>query len=89
VACYGERMRNQPKAAASEKRTGGTMGRSLAPKKNGILTRLERVKLMAESGCDERTIRRWERNEPLTAASNERLKKAARKLGIVIPEGRA
>ncbi|MHB8531721.1 MAG: hypothetical protein ACYDC2_03270 [Solirubrobacteraceae bacterium] len=54
--------------------------------KKGILTRVERVRLMAETLCDERTIRRWERGEAVREPTRERLTKAARKLDIIVPE---
>lgn len=60
-----------------------------ACKKNGTLSRAERIKLMAETQCDERTIRRWERadkNKPVKSSTADRLTKAAKKLGILVPE---
>jgi hypothetical protein len=54
--------------------------------KKGVLTRKERLDLMAETLCDERTIRRWERGGEMTPASLQRLGEAARKLRIPIPE---
>ena len=53
---------------------------------NGVLTRNERVRLMAATGCDERTIRRWERGEPVKEATRVRLVGAAKKLDILVPK---
>ena len=53
--------------------------------KKGVLKRAEKVRLMAETGCDLRTIRKWERGEPIKDASRTRLEKAARKLNIPTP----
>ena len=55
-----------------------------APK--GILTRQERIRLMADTSCDERTIRRWERGETVKDATRRRLEQAAKKHGIVVPK---
>jgi hypothetical protein len=59
-----------------------------APKKR-LLSHIDRAKLVVETSCAERTIKRWEDGDPVTAATAIRLKKAARKLGIPIPEARA
>jgi hypothetical protein len=57
-----------------------------APAHKGILTRNERVRLMAATGCDERTIRKWERGEEVKEATDVRLTTAAKRLGIVVPK---
>jgi hypothetical protein len=64
--------------------TTATKGQANA--KNGVLSRPERVKLMAETLIDERTIRKWERGEDVRPGKREILERAARKLDIPIPE---
>ncbi len=56
--------------------------------KRGIYTRAERLSLMFQTTCDERTIRRWERGETIKESTRSRLEKAARMLKLVIPDGR-
>ena len=56
------------------------------PAKKGSLKRSERVRLMADTGCDERTIRRWERGESVKDVTMTRLGRSAVKLGIPVPE---
>lgn len=65
--------------------TRDSVEKGKAPAHNGVLTRHERVRLMAVTGCDERTIRKWERGEDVKEATHVRLRDAARRLGIVVP----
>jgi len=51
-----------------------------------MLTPHDRARLRAETQCDLATIRRWERGDHVQDASRVRLTRAARLLGIVIPE---
>lgn len=53
----------------------------------GALAKRDRLRLQLETGCDERTIRKWERGEDIKDASRQRLEGAAGRLGIAIPEG--
>lgn len=61
----------------------GDKKKGAAPKP--IFSRTERLQLMLESSCDERTIRRWERGKEIKPSTRERLVKAARKLDIPVP----
>lgn len=67
--------------------TSKTTGKG-AHKKRGILGRKERVLLMADTFCDERTIRRWERGEPVRESTKARLDESAKRLGIVVPKSK-
>ncbi len=51
-----------------------------------MFTPHERACLRAETQCDLATIRRWELGERVQDASRVRLTRAARMLGIAIPE---
>ena len=44
-----------------------------------------RFSLQAASLCDTRTVDRWWRGERITPASAERLNRAAREIGFVVP----
>jgi hypothetical protein len=56
-------------------------------KRDRFLTRADRVKLMFETMCDERTIRKWEDGvETINATTRDKLERAARKHKIPIPE---
>jgi len=46
----------------------------------------ERARLRAETLCDDGTIRRWARGERVQDATNVRLTRAAKALGIRLPE---
>lgn len=46
------------------------------------MTREEELRVAAESGCDVRTIRKYERGDSVTGASAERIRKAIDKLKI-------
>ena len=58
------------------------------PDKKGVLTRHERVRLMLETGCDERTIRRWERGDDIKDVTDRRIRNASVDLNIGIPDVR-
>jgi hypothetical protein len=51
-----------------------------------MLSPHERARLRAETQCDDVTIRRWARGDRVHDATHVRLTRAARLLGIVIPE---
>jgi uncharacterized protein YifN (PemK superfamily) len=46
----------------------------------------DRARLRAETQCDDATIRRWARGDRVQDASRVRLTRAARVLGIRLPE---
>jgi transcriptional regulator with XRE-family HTH domain len=66
--------------------TRGSSAKGKVPEKRGFLSRRERIQLMAATGCDERTIRRWERGEKVWDVTKGRLEAAAKKLDIPLPE---
>ena len=51
-----------------------------------MLSPHERARLRAETQCDDATIRRWARGDRVHDATRVRLTRAARLLGIGIPE---
>ena len=57
-----------------------------APKRApGILKPHERKRLMGATFCDERTIQRWERGEPVQASTRRVLDEAARRMDLPVP----
>jgi hypothetical protein len=68
--------------------TQAAQERPVKKPKEGVLTRPERKELVGESLCDERTVMKWETGGDVTDTIRRRLEKAARKLGIPIPEKR-
>lgn len=46
------------------------------------LLRDDMLRLMLESGCSSDTVRKWARGDEVRQATNGRLSKAARKLGL-------
>jgi len=46
----------------------------------------DRALLRAESLCDDSTIRRWARGERVQDVTRERLARAAKAVGVPIPE---
>lgn len=62
--------------------------RATPPKKRGILSRNERLRLMLRTQCDERTVRKWERGETVRESARIRLETAARDLKLPMPDGR-
>lgn len=53
-----------------------------------LLTAVERRRLAGETLCEQRTIQRWERGEPVRPATKKVLNDAARRLGLPVPEVR-
>ena len=51
-----------------------------------MLSPHERARLRAETQCDDATIRRWARGARVQDATRVRLTRAARLLGIGVPE---
>jgi hypothetical protein len=51
-----------------------------------MLSPYDRARLRAETQCDDSTIRRWARGDRVQDASRVLLMRAARLLGIGIPE---
>jgi len=51
-----------------------------------MLSPHDRARLRAETQCDDSTIRRWARGDRVQDASRVRLTRAARVLGIRIPD---
>jgi hypothetical protein len=54
-----------------------------------MLSPHERARLRAETLCDDATIRRWDRGDRVHDATDVRLTRAARLLGISVPKRRS
>jgi hypothetical protein len=50
-----------------------------------VLKPYERLRLALESNCTEKTIRKWERGDKVTSATQRRLEQAAERCRIPVP----
>ena len=46
------------------------------------MTNVEVLRVAGEAGCDPRTVRRYERGDPVKSMVGDRIKAALKKLGI-------